>query len=91
MYPVIPNHFFFFVVCDRRLQLDDPSSAPQLSMFTGSFRLATNGSASSGTGSPSAALEKVKLALDGYAAQGDAKELAQDLLKEENADVFFFK
>lgn len=59
-------------------------------MFTGSFRLATNGSASSGTGGPSAALEKVKLALDGYAAQGDAKELAQDLLKEENADVFFF-
>lgn len=58
-------------------------------MFTGSFRLATNGSASRGTGGPSAALEKVKLALDGYAAQGDAKELAQDLLKEENADVFF--
>jgi len=66
-----------------RLQLDDPSSAPQLGMFTGSFRLATNGSASSGTGGPSAALEKVKLALDGYAAQGDAKELAQDLLKED--------
>ena len=55
-------------------------------MFTGSFRLATNGSASSGTGGPSGtmALEKVKLALDGYAPQGDAKELAQDLLKEEN-------
>lgn len=55
-------------------------------MFTGSFRLATNGSASSGTGGPSGtmAVEKVKLALDGYAAQGDAKELAQELLKEEN-------
>lgn len=60
-------------------------------MFTGSFRLATNGSASSGTGGPSAAVEKVKLALDGYAAQGDAKELAQELLKEENCRCFFFQ
>lgn len=61
-------------------------------MFTGSFRLATNGSASSGgTGGPSGtmALEKVKLALDGYAAQGDAKELAQELLKEEKCRCVF--
>ena len=75
------------VVC-RRLQLDDPSSAPQLGIFKGTFHLATNGSSSDSGPGP---MEKVRLALDGYAQQGDAKELAQELLKEDNLGQIFFE
>ncbi len=71
-----------------RLQLDDPSSAPQLGIFKGTFHLATNGSSS---GSGTSPVEKVRLALDGYAQQGDAKELAQELLKEDIFGQIFLK
>ncbi|CAK9008630.1 unnamed protein product, partial [Durusdinium trenchii] len=67
-----------------RLHLDDPSSAPQLEPFTGPFALARTVSGHPGSFDASAdAARRVRLALEGYAAQGSAKELAEELLSAE--------
>lgn len=69
----------------KRLQLEDPSSAPQLDPFVGTFSLATAApgprTARTATAGPEATA-KVCRALEGYAMQGTKQQLAKELLME---------
>ena len=68
-----------------RLQLEDPSSAPQLDPFLGTFSLATARPAAPTAAAARAAPEaaaKVCRALEGYAMQGTRQQLAKELLME---------
>ena len=67
----------------QRLHLEDPSSAPQLDPFVGSFSLATAtaGPRTARAAAPEATA-KVCRALEGYAMQGTQQQLAKELLME---------
>ena len=66
----------------KRLQLEDPSSAPQLDPFVGTFSLATAAPGPRMATAGPEATAKVCRALEGYAMQGTKQQLAKELLME---------